>query len=283
MRTIKLGSKNRDLVIVLQELLNKAGHDIAVDGVFGEKTLAAVRDYQMRSDLVVDGIVGPKTWTKLFSQFPEYNLSRTSKFLSERDILDVARELNLEVAVVKAVNEVESLGVGFVGGKPKILFEGHIFWKRLKEHDVDPTVYREGNEDILYPRWTSRYYKGGLLEHTRLERAKKIHEDAAYESASWGLFQIMGFHYWDLGYGSVKFFVKKMYESEREHLFAFAKFVKFHKLDRFLRNKEWARFARIYNGPGYKKNRYDEKLSRAYARYRKEKNVGSDGLDFSIV
>src|SRR5690606_7984441 len=34
-----------------------------------------------------------------------------------------------------------------------------------------------------------------------------------------------------------------------------------------LRRKDWARFARLYNGPGYAQNRYDEKLAQAYARH----------------
>ena len=31
-----------------------------------------------------------------------------------------------------------------------------------------------------------------------------------------------------------------------------------------LQNKNWAEFARRYNGPAYAQNRYDEKLAEAY-------------------
>ena len=34
-----------------------------------------------------------------------------------------------------------------------------------------------------------------------------------------------------------------------------------------LRRKQWAKFASLYNGPGYRQNRYDEKLATAYARH----------------
>ncbi len=105
--------------------------------------------------------------------------------------------------MIKAVNEVESSGQGFSGDKPKILFEGHIFWRRLKEHGLDPKNHRSGNEDILYSSWTRDHYIGGEGEHLRLNKAKLIHEDAALESASWGLFQIMGFRWESLGYKSV--------------------------------------------------------------------------------
>lgn len=267
MKTVKLKSRNRDLVIMLQEILNEAGYTLVIDGVFGPKTDEAVKDYQEKNDLVEDGIVGPKTWTKLFSQFPEYNIQKSSMFLSEKDLKDVSRELGIELAAMKAVNEVESMGLGFIAGKPKILFEGHIFWKRLRVHGIDPEECREGNDDVLYSRWTSRNYIGGVAEHKRLAKAKKIHVAAALESASWGLFQIMGFHWKSLGYKSVQQFVQKMEKNEREHLVAFAKFIKFHKLDGYLKDHDWAQFARKYNGPGYKKNRYDEKLKKAYEKY----------------
>lgn len=272
MKTLKIRSRNKDLVIILQEVLNEAGYALVIDGVFGKKTDKAVQDYQKKNDLVVDGIVGPKTWTRLFSQHPEYNVDKGSRFLSEKDLRDVSKELGIELAAMKAVNEVESMGLGFIAGKPKILFEGHIFWKRLKVHGIDPEDVREGNKDILYSRWTSKHYEGGIAEHSRLSKAKEIHESAALESASWGLFQIMGFHYKSLGYNTVQKFVKKMEKNEREHLIAFARFIKFHKLDGYLKDHEWAQFARKYNGPGYKKNKYDEKLARAYGKYKDQVN-----------
>jgi peptidoglycan hydrolase-like protein with peptidoglycan-binding domain len=54
-----------DLVAALQEALNEQGYDLAVDGIFGEGTDAAVRDFQAESDLDVDGIVGPDTLAAL--------------------------------------------------------------------------------------------------------------------------------------------------------------------------------------------------------------------------
>lgn len=34
-----------------------------------------------------------------------------------------------------------------------------------------------------------------------------------------------------------------------------------------LRNRDWKAFARGYNGPAYRKNRYDSRMAEAYARY----------------
>ena len=77
----------------------------------------------------------------------------------------------------------------------------------------------------------------------------------------------MGFHHSVLGYKSIGDFVKRMEKNEREHLLAFVRFIKTNGLDVHLRNRDWAKFARAYNGPGYRKNRYDEKLEKAYKRY----------------
>lgn len=57
-----------DAVAELQEFLNRvypAYSDLAVDGEFGPKTAAVVREFQSRSGLTVDGVVGPQTWAKL--------------------------------------------------------------------------------------------------------------------------------------------------------------------------------------------------------------------------
>lgn len=52
----------------LQTVLNEHGYGLAVDGIFGEKTRAAVRDYQKRYNLKLDGIAGPETWGSLLGQ-----------------------------------------------------------------------------------------------------------------------------------------------------------------------------------------------------------------------
>lgn len=56
-------------VTYLQDLLNYFGYKLAVDGIFGIRTEAAVKDFQSGSGLVVDGIVGEKTWDALHQRF----------------------------------------------------------------------------------------------------------------------------------------------------------------------------------------------------------------------
>ena len=65
--TIRVGCKDRNSVITLQNLLYVKGYPVEIDGVFGTETLGAVRKYQLDHGLAVDGVVGPITWRWLFS------------------------------------------------------------------------------------------------------------------------------------------------------------------------------------------------------------------------
>jgi hypothetical protein len=68
-----------DLVVWAQEHLLAAGEQIAVDGGFGSKTLAAVKLFQQAHGLTVDGIIGPATWAALLTYQPA-NVSWTKAF-----------------------------------------------------------------------------------------------------------------------------------------------------------------------------------------------------------
>jgi len=52
----------------LQDLLRARNHTVAVDGIFGPLTEAAVKAFQQSNGLGADGIVGPLTWPKLVVQ-----------------------------------------------------------------------------------------------------------------------------------------------------------------------------------------------------------------------
>lgn len=181
--------------------------------------------------------------------------------MKNKDYQQAADLLGVELATIKAVAEVESKGSGFLkSGEPVILFEGHIFHRLTNGKYSTPE-----NADISYPKWTTKYYNKN--QHKRLQKAVELDRNAALQSASWGKFQIMGFNYAACGFENVQQFINAMYRSEKDHLVAFVSFIRSHRYDRFLRDKDWAGFARRYNGPGYKANRYDTKLKAAYEKY----------------
>lgn len=183
--------------------------------------------------------------------------------LTDDDYKRAALSLGTEIAVVKAVTFVESNGRGFDSQKrPKILFEAHQFGKLTNYQYNDQS-------DISCYSWAEGkpYYRGD--QYQRLDKASRLDKTAAQKSASWGLFQIMGFNHKMCGYNNVDDYVKAMFESEGKHLDAFVNFVKNNNtMKKALVNKDWATFARNYNGPLYKDNDYDTKLAEAYRAYK---------------
>lgn len=182
--------------------------------------------------------------------------------LIHQDFLRAANRLRSDVAAIRAVCEVEAPKGGFFpDGTPTTLFEGHKF------HAFTGGRFSESHPEISYERWTSEHYGDWQREKERLAEAIALDRRAALMSASWGKFQIMGFNHAAAGFPEIQKFVNAMYESEGAQLDAFVAFVLHERLDDELRERRWADFARRYNGPGYKKNRYDVKLAQAFERF----------------
>ncbi|MCQ2035171.1 N-acetylmuramidase domain-containing protein [Stutzerimonas kunmingensis] len=262
-----LTSGSRGLAVRnLQAALKLAGFAVTVDGDFGEQTERAVAAFQRRAGLVDDGVAGPKTLAALAGR-------DTSRLLKRKDLQQAADRLGVPLASVMAVNQVESRGEGFAAnGRPVILFERHVMHARLQANGLS-----EAEADALaakQPALVNRKaggYIGGTAEHQRLAQATQIHYAAALESASWGLFQIMGYHWQSLGYHDAQHFADTMALSEAAQLDAFVSFIETDPaLHKALKGRKWAEFAKRYNGPAYAKNLYDVKLARAYAQFAAE-------------
>ncbi len=184
---------------------------------------------------------------------------------------ELATALRITCPVLRAVAEVESSGKGFIRQmQPKILFEGHAF------HKLTGGRFSASHPDVSYPKWDRRKYSGTLLgEWDRLEKASLLDRPAALQSASWGLFQIMGFNYAYCGASDVEAFVAMQCESADAQLELFARFIARPPFLAALRaitgpsgnDDHWEVFARAYNGPLHAKNNYVGKLHRAHLRH----------------
>lgn len=259
MRTLRQGDSG-PAVTTLQRRILAAGIDIDPDGTFGPATEQAVMQIQRRFGLVIDGIAGAKTQAALLGR-------DLSLLLSHQDLQAAAEELAVELATLRALNEVESRGSGFLAdGRPVILYERHIMARRLREHGQNADTLRARYPQLVND--TPGGYQGGGAEHYRLQLASTLHRPSALESCSWGLFQIMGYHWERLGYDSIEDFSNRMRSSERDQLQAFVRFIAADpKLHQALQKRHWKTVARRYNGPAYRAHQYDERLTAAYRRY----------------
>ena len=192
------------------------------------------------------------------------------KTLTNEQIKDLANKHDIEYAGLKAVVEVEASGKGFIGDVPKILYEPHIMHRLLtkKNYITIRNNLMKAHPNLCYPRWGTYKYGAESIQHKRLEIASQFNRDTALESCSWGLGQVMGFHWKSLGYESLQAFINDMYESEAKQLEAMIRFIKVNGLLLALKNKDWVKFAKGYNGSGYAKNKYHIKLANAYAKYK---------------
>lgn len=180
--------------------------------------------------------------------------------LNEADFQRAADALGVDVPSIKAVAQIEAPNGGFLStGEPTILFERHVFSKRT-----------QGRFDATHPNISNPVSGGyGLTaaQHGRLAEAAVLDRTAALESASWGKFQIMGFNHQTAGFMTLQGFINAMYESEGKQLDAFVSFLKNDRagvMQRALKAKDWATFAKNYNGPAYAKQNYDGRLRDAY-------------------
>jgi hypothetical protein len=195
--------------------------------------------------------------------------------LTYKDFAGAALALDCHVAAVQAVAEVEApRGAFLADGRPTILFERHVFseltggkWDGARAKGMPERYSLLSSPDAAGPG----EYGPESAQHARLEAAAKLHREAALAACSWGMFQIMGRYHAQAGHQTLQSFVNAMYDSAAKHLDAFVALICARDLDDALRERRWADFARAYNGRGYKRFKYDEKLAAAFDRFTKVK------------
>jgi peptidoglycan hydrolase-like protein with peptidoglycan-binding domain len=179
-----------------------------------------------------------------------------------KDTLEkIAASLDADLASVWAVISVETSGAGFLADRrPKILFERHVFSK-LTNHAFDAAAPDISNKA------PGGYGAPGTWQYDRLQKAIGLNREAALQSASWGLGQVMGYNAKMAGYDNVEKMVADFADSEDAQITAMMRFITSEGIADDLRKGRWAEFAARYNGPDYQKNGYDKSLAYYHARY----------------
>lgn len=205
--------------------------------------------------VVVDGICGPLTRKAIVAAFT----NTCAAAVTDAEIETLATRLGCTAKQLKAMAKVESGGSAYdKQGRPKILFERHLFHRHaLKDHP--PSAWNNPNP-------------GGYNEDSweKLTRAACQEVDAAFGAVSWGKFQVLGMHWRGLGYPSPLEMAYSTVTGEAAHYEMLARYIERFNLKAALAKlstnpADNVALARGYNGPQFKRFRYDEKLAEAMA------------------
>lgn len=255
----------------MQQFLISEGFDLpeyGVDGIFEEETERAVNAFRLSKQLPPNGVFdsqalggsgafsGVMQWLRRQVQqriqqepsAPEMSYSGGDYAGINLDAL--SRETGIEPAFLKAILQQES-----AGNPSAIRFEPHLFNRKSNKGTV-PFTPASGKSFSLTRSETD---KGAF------DRAFGIDPDAAVRSTSWGLGQVLGGHLINL-YGGPERGVQAFYANPRKvSLELIVEWIKANPAAvTAARNKDFAGFARIYNGANYRMNNYDVKLERGY-------------------
>lgn len=203
-----------------------------------------------------------------------------AQYPSNEAINEAAKAIGCEPNVIRAIAQVESgpHGAFLDTGEPTLLFEPHIFSRLTKGkydwHRVPVSLGADGPASIdpisarwrviSRPLWTPKTYGPVSVQHLRLATAAALDRDAALQSASWGLYQVLGVNYKRAGHPTIQSFINAAYHSVDDHLYMLVSFIlSDHRLLAAVRDKRWLDIARYYNGTGQVEF-YGPKLKVAY-------------------
>jgi len=261
--------------VLIRLSVSGRGAPTPIDCKSGPSLVDAISAFQRDTmKIAPDGRVEPasKTFRALLDQampriadatrMPAGSLHRAH--LKDADFAQAAKTLGCTPEAIKAVSEVESHGAPFLrSGKPKILFEPHVFGK-LTDHQYDKAFPEVSRRQQLHRGHGVHDYGSVEDQWDKLRLAAVLDRIAAVEAASWGRFQVLGINWKDTGAASLDAFLNIMFTSEKSQLDGFVTFVKHRKLDQALIHLNWRAFAYGYNGPKFHGQNYDGKIAQKY-------------------
>lgn len=187
-------------------------------------------------------------------------------------IVQAAKAQHWPASALLAVVECETSGKPFEqdGHTPSLLFERHKFYSELQKHE--PSKLKKAiSLGLAIPKWSrNTQYKDQGTSAGRLAviaKARAVDEEVANRAASWGLGQTMGFNAERLKYENATVMVGELSRGISDQIDALVREIKTDHLDKYLIGKNFAAFAKGYNGSGYKQNNYDTRMAAADARW----------------
>ena len=182
----------------------------------------------------------------------------------DKEIIDICKKQNIEASSLLAFISVETGGKGFDDKTGKILIQFEPVWFRKNAPYAPSGLWSVNKVDVQSKEWLA------------FNDAYKKNPDAAMESTSIGLGQIMGLHYKRLGYNTVGEMWNDAKKGIEEQVEQMVKFINSDpKLLDALKRHDWTKVATIYNGSGfmnlakkYHRTPYDEAMAIEYNRFK---------------
>lgn len=186
----------------------------------------------------------------------------------DTQIRQIAQSNGIEYEALKAFIDVESGGQGFDKATGKIIIQFEPSWFKRKAPYAPTGLWSLNGVERQSKEWPA------------FNNAFKINPNAAMESTSIGMPQIMGFHYARLGYKTVGEMWDDFKRGEYQQVLALVRFIKSDaRLYKSLQSKDWHTVASIYNGTAYKemakkwgREPYDISMAKAYNKYKNVHN-----------
>lgn len=182
-----------------------------------------------------------------------------------RMLFEQATALGVTTSAAAGIMKVESGGETFSAATDKSImrFENHVLWRRWGranaatfnthfqfaqgpgEKPFNGHRYRDAAADP----W-SDFHGNQALERHVLELAARLAGDVAYECASFGAGQVMGFNFAMLGFASARDLVARYDRGERAQITGIFEYIRGARLADAVKRGDFKAVARGYNGSG---------------------------------
>lgn len=248
----------------LQRALNEIQQlDLRVSGNFDKVTQSALQEYQLTKRCTETD-----RWGAVYGEGSQESLREyiEDRFLTDRCVERLAVDLTVEAAMLWAVVDIFTEGVGFYNtGGIVTTFERHLFYGniagKLSRREADALAMKRPDICSSSPGG----YIGGVRELKRLNDARGFFDEEAIESGLYGLFSLPGSKYKVCGYLNACSFFEAICLSEEAQLKAFCAYIKTNNaLHETLVRRDWTGFSRRYYGASCESGNFSVRLGNAY-------------------